>query len=495
MKVKPHIIIIFILLSVILVFTGYQYYSLAKKFYDTEMSRGGKGYVSDEVWYVSSARNILNKVFKLQPRVNNSVYGVSIVYQKSIINTSYVKKLINEHGFNIKLVDTRYNEINVLYLESTDMEQLNRLIYILKETNGVNDVVWGWRLADARNINNYLNLEHPPMVKYLITLSMMIFGDNPLSWRIPSIIAGLLTVFFTFLACVALTKNYWISLIAALLTGIDPVLRILASIALLDIYVALFTSIALYFLFKKKYLVAMIIVLIGSLFKFNVLFMLIPVMALLIRRKLLVKPHPSTLIFSSLKYFVLITIIFLSLQIMVSIPFIMYNGFNWWFENAIFGAIRWHTTIKCVGSGCPISSAPWDWFVGNNGFSIYYFSARNSVVALGFWPLWSIALAYSILFLPYYRFDYRIRFSLLVFYGVFVGYILLFIIGGRTQYSFYSVQFTPLIYIYLLCSFTYIMLKPDRLRKVVFLWNKILYKFWRILIKEVFLINPSFGKT
>jgi len=482
-------VIAVVLLCIILVISGYQYYSLARKLYDTEIDRGGKGYVSDEVWYVSSARNILNKIFKVEPRIDDNKYGVTIVYNKTILNITYVRRIIREYNFSVKIVDTRYYEINAIYFEANNPSELNQLISILRDTGGVIDVTWGWRLADAAGINRYLNLEHPPMVKYLIGLSMLVFGDNPFNWRIPSIIAGVLTVLFTYLASEALTKNKWLSLVISLFTGIDPITRILASIALLDIYVALFTAIVMYLVFSKRYKLALLIVIIGSLFKFNVLFAAIPVIILLVRNDLSRDQRIPTLIFSVFKYFLVSITLFLCVQITASIPLILHGGFNWWIENAIFGAIKWHTSVKCTSPGCPISSAPWDWFIGNNGFPIYYFSTDNSLTALGFWPLWSIALAYSILFLPYYRYDRKIGFPLLMFYGVFAGYVLLYIIGGRTQYSFYSVQFTPIIYVYLLTTFTYIVLNPTKLSQTIILWSNILLRIWRFILKEVLLIN------
>jgi len=78
--VKKYIPII--LLVLILIYSGYELYRLADTFTQKEIERRGKGYVSDEVWYVSSARNILIKVFHVEPRNPlDGGYRITIIYR------------------------------------------------------------------------------------------------------------------------------------------------------------------------------------------------------------------------------------------------------------------------------------------------------------------------------------------------------------------------------------------------------------------------------
>ncbi len=474
-------ILAIIIIAGILAFSYYQYYSLADKLYKNEIKHKGKGYVSDEVWYVSSARNIMLKIFRLKPRITDNKYGVSIVYGKGI-NRSLLLRIIREKDLDINLVDTHYYKIKVFYIESSKPEDIEKLIEELKKYGNVKDVVWGWRLADAESINTYLNLEHPPLAKYLIILSIYVFGDNPISWRIPFILAGVLTILFTIMASYKLVKNIWVSILTGFFTSIDPIMRVLSSVALLDIYVALFTIISTYFIFSKKYKWALFFTIIGSAFKFNTLFLLIPIWIIFIRRELLKEPSFSMFLYGLSKLFLITITLFISIQMIVSIPLINHIGISSWLDQSIFGAIKWHTSIKCSGSNCPVSSAPWDWFLGLNGFPIYYFTWNNSLVALGFWPFWTIALTYTILFLPLYRWEKRFSYPFIILWGLLFGYIFLWLLGGKTQYSFYAVQFTPITYIVLMNCFTYIVINRSNLVRVISLWNRFLKIVWRTIL-------------
>ncbi len=484
---KRNKIAMIVIITLIIVFTGFQYYSTALLLTKLEEERNGKGYVSDEVWYVSSARNILEKVFHIRPVLPSNRYGASIIYDGEL-DWKALEHLASK--YNISIVDNSYSEIKAFYIESSNQENIQDFIKELKNQVKIKDVVYGWRIPDAANIDLYLNLEHPPLGKYLIALSILVFSDYPLYWRIPSIITGMLIVLFTFIVLLKLSKNYLLAIIGCLFTAVDPIMRALSSIALLDIYVALFTVLSLYFAISKKHKEALLSALIGSGFKFNTLFVLVPLFLLYIRDKLKEDNSIVNFIYYTTRYFLVAVIGFIFIQSIISIPLIAHLGFNSWFNQAVIGSIKWHTSIKCTGTGCPISSAPWDWFIGNNGFVLYYLNNNKKLVALGFWPLWSIALSYSIILSPAYRFDKKYAYSWLFLIGVFTGYLLLWIIGGRTQYSFYSVQFAPLVYVFLMLTTTYIVADKAKISKILHEWYSLYWAVWGAFL-EVLLVRKE----
>ncbi len=470
-----------ILLIMLLVYSFYNYYSLALNLQKTELKRHGKGYVSDEVWYVSSARNILVKVFNKTPSLSKGC-GASIIFEGTIY-IGYIKSTAEK--YNVNLTDTSFHNIKAIYVKSRNCTNIAKFYEALIKERHVNvtDIVYGWEIPDATNIHEYLNLEHPPMAKYLIALSILLFHDEPIYWRMPEIITGTLLILLVFLLVYKLTGNEWIALIPAFLTSIDPITRALSSIALLDIYVAFFTVLAMVPLIKKQYILSTIVAVIGSAFKFSVLFVLIPVYILYIREGLKHNKSPVTLIEYTIRFLVFSAILFLLIQIIVSIPLITYLGFKTWIDQSIIGAFLWHTSVKCTSPGCPPVSSPIDWFIGRNGFPLYYFPNNTGLIAIGFWPLWLLAFVSFIIFLPGYTINRKFGYSSLFLFGTWFGYVLLWIIGGRTQYSFYSVQFVGLVYSELVVAITYMFIIKNNGLKTLSLWMSLIKYLWRIFLK------------
>jgi len=465
----------YIALLAILAYAAYSYYSYADAYTASEIRGGGKGYVSDEVWYVDAARNLLRKVFGAEPR-QVGLPGATVVYSSNI-SLSELRRIARELG--VRIVDDRYSELrNAVYVEAAKRSSIEAFARALNAS----DVVWGWRLGDASGINSYMNLEHPPLVKYLIALVMALAGDYPTYWRLPSVAAGLATVVLTYLFVAEVSGLRWLGVLAAGLLAVDPIMRAMSSVAMLDVYVAMFSVAAAYAAVKKGPLHGVLVAALGSTAKFSTLFVLPPLYLAYARR--------SAARSGSLKRFLDDTLFFISYtllafilpQVAVSIPLIASMGFGQWFEQCVIGAFQWHLTTKCVGESCPPASAPWCWFFNINPFPLYYFPT-SAVVAQVNSLLWPIALAVAVVMAPGYAVDRGSRWSLGFLWGVFLSYVALWVLGNRSQYSFYAVQLAPFVYALLATAIPKLMIRRENALKVLGLWSVAIRGLWATLTK------------
>jgi len=468
--ISKHKRVVFIVILVALFAASlYVYSSIALDLYKLEVERGGGGYVTDEVWYVSAARVILVKIFKLEPKQPVNIYNATIVFRVRP-STQELLNLARELNLTINM---ELRNLSAVYVSG---EKNSVQLFIKTLGNSVVDVIPGWILPDKQGINNFINWEHPPLAKYLIGLLMYFVGDYPVYWRIPVILTGALTVLLVFLVVHKITGNFPASLTTSILVLVDPMSRALFSIALLDGYVALFTVIALYLTIQRRYREALLVVLIGGCFKASALFTTIPILILVAREEAIGRGK-SVLVFirSLVKYTAISAILYTSLLVLVSVPVMSYMGITQWFNYALVGAVKWHASTKCIGAGCPVSSAPWEWFMGLNSFPLYIYPDGSVLYASGFYPLWSLSLILLVLFtpLPYTR-DRTYGYIVLVFLGTLLGYIGLWIIGGRTQYSFYAIHFTPLVYTNLAYIFTKILPHEELVREAVGEWKRVI---------------------
>ncbi|MEL7189940.1 MAG: phospholipid carrier-dependent glycosyltransferase [Pseudomonadota bacterium] len=90
----------------------------------------------------------------------------------------------------------------------------------------------------------YLNPEHPLLGKELIALGLYLFGDNPLGWRIMPLIFGTIAVVASMRALWQASQDRFATIAFGVLLATGFHLFIHARIAMLDIFMAAFLSVA-----------------------------------------------------------------------------------------------------------------------------------------------------------------------------------------------------------------------------------------------------------
>lgn len=450
-------------------------------------------YVFDEVWYVSTSRNILYKVFGLSDiKTNNTNYNYYTIVFNSKPNTALVKDIILKHKECYVFVEDNYTSsipanvtitmsntstvftayigkgLNAVYVavKNSPNCSIKSLIKDLNKTNNsIIDIVPGWALPDIRGINNYFNLEHPPLGKYLIIISILLLGDHPVAWRIPSLICTSLIFVLAYIITREILIDFLkpkyatlISLITLILMYFDNIYHRVGILAILDPSLAFFTILGVYFFIKCPYgkttnqITRTIIFSLAGIIKFSGLF-IVPadiIEGFLVKGNILKKlRHGFGAILRYYAVFPLILILF-------SLPLIQYFGPITWYKVSIEGAIRWHTSTKLLTNTTYYS--PLDWFLGRHAIILWTdIYTRTPVKAVGIPQVYLSSLVIGYILFPLIYNLPKFRRLITSSNSIILMYILLYIIGNKSLFSYYIIQFVAILEIQLVVSVIFVL--------------------------------------
>ncbi|RLG76900.1 MAG: hypothetical protein DRO14_03130 [Thermoprotei archaeon] len=331
----------------------------------------------------------------------------------------------------------------------------------------------GYCYPNSRDIIDYMNYEHPPLGKYFIMLSMVTLGDDPVNWRVPSILAGALILLMIYLVLKLVIRDEVggiLGVIAALATAMDPLFRSMSMVAMLDIFVALFTYLTLYLTLRNSLTGTALALALAFSSKFSGAFAGVPALIEWFRRDVPAKVV-LVLLYVSIAVFVLL-----------ALPIIIHDGFMSWWANSVEGAFRWHLSVKTTGG--PPQAMPWDWLTGRNAFVLHYVFDKvrgewvADLVARGNIYIYLLTTALSIFVLPVVR-GLPDKGTVFVFtWGTYIMYIIAWLIGVKTQYSFYMVQVTPMLYTTLFVIIYYLTTPLSNIVYVAKKWYKLFKALW-----------------
>ena len=95
----------------------------------------------------------------------------------------------------------------------------------------------------------FVNLEHPPLAKYIIALGLLALGENEVGARAPAILFGLGTLYLTY-KCARMLGGRAQALICMILLGMTGGFATFAVQAMLDIYLTFFALLLFYLLLR-----------------------------------------------------------------------------------------------------------------------------------------------------------------------------------------------------------------------------------------------------
>ena len=463
-------------------------------YFQVSYALGVDDYISDEVWYVSSARNYLNKVFRVYPRVSPGVLRVTLeLYATS--RDDYLRA-VEEVSREVELLGGRVvrgseyygSGDNPLYGLCVDVPEgyLERVVSLPR----VVGYSVGYCYPNAGGVLRYMNLEHPPLGKYLVALSMVLCGDRPYCWRLPSIASGTGVLVLQYLLVTATVGGFWgyvLGVAVPLVTAFDRTFRSLTLVAMLDAPLTLFTYLAVAYAYLGRVRGSTLALSLAFSTKFSGAFA-VPALYVGFRRRGVVPALAVLLlVYAPLAVFVALSTPLIAYK--VGIEGGLGKGLASWWAEAVEGSVRWHLTTKTEpGRGPPVAS-PWDWLAGLNPFVLHYRYVEGvgfvaDLVASGNPVLYLATAVLSLVVLPKLGELPDRGWSWVATWSTWLMYVALWVAGNRSQYSFYMVQVTPLLYT-LLAVLAYYLSDLDNLRSLARTWLRILRRVVQYLRGEV----------
>jgi predicted membrane-bound dolichyl-phosphate-mannose-protein mannosyltransferase len=379
-------------------------------------------YIGDEVWYVSAARNILREVLHTYPSCS-STCNATIQFKDAPSMVIFLTKYASNFSLNVLY---HYNKVKFAAYFKGPKEDIFKLMKE-KEKYNITLVQPGWRYPEQQGILKYLNLEHPPLGKYFIGITML-YKDVPYEWRIPGIVLGSLVIALVPIAIYLYSRSLALWIASLLLLFYDEPLRTMSMVAMLDVYAGALSALSLAALpFSPWGATAVLALAISS--KYTAAFYLIPLAFLFWRRKS----------YGPLKALIIPSIVALLVFLALSMPLIVTLGPMKWLTK-VLGGLEWFTVSRPSG---PPPASPWDWIRGRVPSPLYIDPAVYVITSSSI--MQTAMIAFFLLFPLRKRRKYWIAWMASFFLvSSLAGFEVLYIKGNRTLYTFYTVVFTPM---------------------------------------------------
>jgi dolichyl-phosphate-mannose-protein mannosyltransferase len=130
------------------------------------------------------------------------------------------------------------------------------------------------------------NLEHPPLGKLLLALSMLLLGDNGLGWRLPSLIAGMAALGAVYLIVRSAGESAWFAILAVGLLAFDNLTLVHGRLGTLDMLALAPILVGAWLALRERWALAGAVMGLGLLVKLSAGFGLLAVLLLLAFRLL-----------------------------------------------------------------------------------------------------------------------------------------------------------------------------------------------------------------
>ena len=325
---------------------------------------------------------------------------------------------------------------------------------------------------------------HPPLGKWMITLGIQIFGDNPTGWRIATAFVGSLMILLIGLIAQRLFRNSLLTGLASALAALDGLALVHSRTALLDNFLAFFTLLATYFFIRRNYWLTGLTLGLALSTKWSALYFIAAFGLIALYRAF--SHHTSKeLIRPTIERFAQFGFL----------PILVYlTSWSGWFlndrgwgrdysDNVFASFFYYHRQILGFHTGLTknhtYEASPWSWLFMGRPTSFFYESptgcgsqsCSQEVLALGTPILWWLAIgALALVIGMWFRsmvtrhFDPAIT---IIIAGITAGYLPWFFFQERTVFAFYAIVFQPFLILALVYAARAIMARFTRSGEII----------------------------
>lgn len=159
------------------------------------------------------------------------------------------------------------------------------------------------------------NLEHPPLGKLLIALSMQLFGDNGIGWRVPSVIAGMTALGAVYGIVRAAGESAWLGILVVAFLALENLTLVHGRIGTLDMLALAPILVAAWLALRERWALAGISLALGLLVKLTALYGLLAILILLAIRLLELWRRDRRIRIADLRPAVTVTVVSLGLML------------------------------------------------------------------------------------------------------------------------------------------------------------------------------------
>jgi dolichyl-phosphate-mannose-protein mannosyltransferase len=305
------------------------------------------------------------------------------------------------------------------------------------------------------------NAEHPPLAKVLIAGSMLVFGDNGLGWRLPSVAAGMVALLAFYAILRRLGAGPWLSILALGLLAFDNLTLVHGRIGTLDMLALAPTLVAAWLALRGRWLLAGILFGIAALVKLTALFGLLAVLlglALELFQARRIRPSQVRPLGQGAILTGSFLVVLLGGLWVLDARFTTFSSPVDHLRHMVTYASALDRPGRDRTLGCAGSSAPWQWLV--NDCEIGYLrvsdnptgdpaSSRTTVEFRGALnPVLASSIPLGILFLVWlsWRRDDRLaRWATLWGAATYLPYVVFGLLTERIMYLYYLVPAVPAI--------------------------------------------------